>query len=151
MINMKKIILMVTVFIICATSFAQILKPVKWSYSSKRINDNEAIVFIKASMEKGWHIYSQTVPDGGPEATNFSFSASNDYKLKGKTSEPEPITRFVNAFKMKLSYFENSVVFQQQITQVGGSPTVKGNVVYMVCNDMQCLAPDEVEFSLSVK
>ena len=92
---MKKIILIVAVFLICATSFAQILKPVKWSYASKRINDNEAIVFIKATMEKGWHIYSQTVPDGGPEATSFSFSASNDYKLKGKTSEPEPITRFV--------------------------------------------------------
>ena len=148
---MKKIILIVAVFLICATSFAQILKPVKWSYASKRINDNEAIVFIKATMEKGWHIYSQTVPDGGPEATSFTFSASNDYKLKGKTSEPEPITRFVNAFKMKLSYFENSVVFEQRITQVGGSPTVKGNVVYMVCNDMKCLAPDEVEFSLPVK
>jgi hypothetical protein len=148
---MKKIILIVAVFLICATSFAQILKPVKWSYASKRINDNEAIVFIKATMEKGWHIYSQTVPDGGPEATSFSFSASNDYELKGKTSEPEPITRFVNVFKMKLSYFENSVVFQQRITQVGGSPTVKGKVVYMVCNDMQCLAPDEVAFSLAVK
>ena len=148
---MKKIILIVAVFLICATSFAQILKPVKWSYASKRINDTEATVFIKATMEKGWHIYSQTVPDGGPEATSFSFSASNDYKLKGKTSEPEPITRFVNVFKMKLSYFENSVVFQQRITQVGGSPTVKGIVVYMVCNDIQCLSPDEVEFSFPVK
>jgi len=148
---MKKIILIVAVSLICATSFAQILKPVKWSYASKRINDNEAIVFIKATIEKGWHLYSQTVPDGGPEATSFSFSTSNDYKLKGKTSEPEPITRFENAFEMTLSYFENSVVFQQRITQVGGSPTVKGKVVYMVCNDMQCLAPDKVEFSLPVK
>ena len=148
---MKKIILIVAVFLICATSFAQILKPVKWSYASKRINDNEAIVFIKATIEKGWHLYSQTVPDGGPEPTNFSFSASNDYKLKSKTSEPEPITRFEKYFEMKVSYFENSVVFQQQITQVVGSPTVKGKVVYMVCNDMQCLAPDKVEFSLPVK
>lgn len=151
MINMKKIILMVAVLLICATSFAQILKPVKWSYASKRINDSEAIVLIKATMEKGWHIYSQTVPDGGPEPTNFSFSASNDYKLKGKTSEPEPITKFENAFEMTLSYFENAVVFQQRITQVVGSPTVKGKVVYMVCNNMQCLAPDKVEFSLPVK
>src|SRR5688572_32857218 len=98
---MKKMILIVAVFLICATSFAQILKPVKWSYASKRINDNEAIVFIKATMEKGWHIYLQTVPDGGPEATSFTFNASNDYKLKGKTSELEHITRFVNEFNMK--------------------------------------------------
>ncbi|MBL0744653.1 protein-disulfide reductase DsbD domain-containing protein [Chryseolinea lacunae] len=148
---MKKIILIAAMFLICATSFAQILKPVKWSYASKRINNTEAIVFIKATMEKGWHIYSQTVPDGGPEPTSFSFNTSNDYKLSGKTSEPEPITRFVTAFKMKLSFFENSVVFQQRINQLGGSPTVKGKVAYMVCNDIQCLAPDEVEFSLPVK
>jgi len=72
---MKKIILTVVVFLICATSFAQILKPVKWSYASKRINDNEAIVFIKATMEKGWHIYSQTVRDGGPECSIYICSA----------------------------------------------------------------------------
>lgn len=148
---MKKTILFITVFLICATSFAQILKPVKWSYAFKRINDSEAIVFIKATMEKGWHIYSQTVPDGGPEATSFSFSVSKDYKLKGKTSEPAPITTFENAFKMELSYFENAVVFQQRIIQVGSSPTVKGKVVYMVCNDMQCLPPHEIEFSIPVK
>jgi DsbC/DsbD-like thiol-disulfide interchange protein len=148
---MKKIILSVAVFLISATSFAQILKPVKWSYASKRINDNEAIVFIKATIEKGWHLYSQTVPDGGPEPTNFSFSASNDYKLKSKTSEPEPITRFEKFFEMKVSYFENSVVFQQRITQVVGSPTVEGKVVYMVCNDIQCLTPDKIVFSIPVK
>ena len=148
---MKTIVLIVAVVLICATSFAQILKPVKWSYASKRVNDNEAIVFIKATIEKGWHLYSQTVPDGGPEPTNFSFSPSNEYRLKGKTNEPEPITRFEKYFDMKVSYFENSVVFQQRITQVGGSPTVKGKVVYMVCNDIQCLAPEEVQFSLAVK
>jgi hypothetical protein len=148
---MKKIVLSVAVFVICATSFAQILKPVKWSYASKPINDNEAILLIKATIEKGWHIYSQTVPDGGPEATSFSFSASKDYKLKGKTSEPEPITKFEPAFKMKLSYFENSVVFQQRIAQVVGSPTVSGNVVFMVCNGMQCLTPEEIDFSIPVK
>ena len=148
---MKKSILIVAVSLICATSFAQILKPVKWSYASKRINDNEAIVFIKATIEKGWHLYSQTVPDGGPEPTNFSFSASNDYTLKSKTSEPEPITRFEKYFEMKVSYFENSVVFQQRITQVVGSPTVEGKVVYMVCNEIQCLAPDKIAFSIPVK
>ena len=128
---MKKIILIAAVSLICATSFAQILKPVKWSFDSKRINDDEAIVFIKATIEKGWHIYSQTVPDGGPEPTSFSFSASNDYKLKGKTSEPEPLTRLEKYFKMKVSYFENSVVFQQRIGTVGSSPSVKGQVVYI--------------------
>ena len=148
--NMKKILLIASLLLICATSFGQILKPVKWSYASKR-NDKEATVFIKATIEKGWHLYSQTVPDGGPEPTSFSFGASKDYKLKGKTSEPKPITRFESYFDMKVSYFENSVVFQQMITQVVGSPTVKGKVLFMACNDMQCLQPEEIAFTIPVE
>jgi hypothetical protein len=40
---------------------AQILKPVKWSYGAKKISATEAVVFIKANIDGGWHLYSQTV------------------------------------------------------------------------------------------
>lgn len=81
----------------------------------------------------------------------FSFTQSKGYKINGKTNEPKPITGFEDAFNMDLSYFENTVVFQQRITLVEKSPTVKGKVVFMVCNDMQCLPPEEVEFSIPIK
>lgn len=148
---MKKILFFTVAFFVSATSFSQILDPVKWSYASKRISDTEAVVLIKATMDKGRHIYSQTVPKDGPQPTSFSFNSNNGYKLKGKTNEPKPIIEFEKAFNMGLGYFENSVVFQQRIDLLASSPTVKGKVVYMACNDTQCLPPEEVEFSIPIK
>jgi hypothetical protein len=34
---------------------AQIETPVKWSYAAKKINSKEAVVFIKATINDGWH------------------------------------------------------------------------------------------------
>src|SRR3546814_10665277 len=65
---MKRFIIFIAVFSISAASTAQILKPVKWSYASKRVSVTEAVVLIKATMEKGWHIYSQTVTESGPRS-----------------------------------------------------------------------------------
>ena len=47
-------------------SQAQIENPVKWSYSAQKTGKNEANVFIKADIQKGWHLYSQFIEDGGP-------------------------------------------------------------------------------------
>lgn len=144
-------ILFVAVLLISATSFGQILKPVKWSYASKKINDKEAVLFIKATIEDGWHIYSMTVPENGPQATAFSFSSSKAYQLNGKTQAPKPIVKHDPTFDMEVGYYKKSVVFQQNVKLSQSSPTVKGTLTYMVCNDKQCLPPEEVAFSIPVK
>ena len=64
---MKKIITttFVLLFIALATTRAQILTPVHWSYGAKKTGKNEAVIFIKATIDDGWHVYSQYVKDGG--------------------------------------------------------------------------------------
>ncbi|WP_341871380.1 hypothetical protein [Spirosoma oryzicola] len=53
---------------------------------------------------------------------------------------------------MEVSYFEKEVIFQQKVKLTGKSPqVVKGTIEYMVCNDKQCLPPDEIPFSVSIK
>ena len=141
---------MVALFI-TATAFAQIEAPVKWSYAAKKVSSTEAVVLIKATIEDGWHIYSQNVKDGGPVATSFTFTPAKNYTVVGKPVEPKPVTKYETAFKMNVSYFENSVVFQKKFKLKGGATTVKGKVEYMTCNDRKCLPPDEVEFSIPVK
>lgn len=148
---MKKYFFILLVLFVAGTTQAQILEPVKWSYASKRISNTEAVVLIKATLDKGWHVYSQNVPDGGPVATSISFAPSKSFTLVGKTIEPKPITKFEKVFKMNVSYFDNSVVFQQRIKIKAGQPLVKGTVEFMACNDEQCLPPDEVSFSIPVK
>lgn len=148
---MKKYFFVLLAILIAGATQAQVLAPVKWSYAAKRLSSTEAVVLIKATLDKGWHIYSQNVGDGGPVATSFSFTPAKSFALVGKTIEPKPVTKFEKAFKMNVSYFENTVVFQQRIKIKAGQPVVKGTLEFMACNDEKCLPPDEVSFSIPVK
>jgi AFG3 family protein len=107
------------------------------------------VVLIKATIDQGWHIYSQNVADGGPVKTSFTFAPSKEYTLVGKTAEPKPISKYEKVFNMNVGYFENSVVFQQKVKlKSAKAAAVKGKLEFMTCNDQKCLPPDEVEFSI---
>ncbi|WP_276090090.1 protein-disulfide reductase DsbD domain-containing protein [Pedobacter sp. JY14-1] len=148
---MKKLMLLAAGVLISFAASSQILKPVKWAYASKKTGKNEATVFIKATIDNGWHIYSQNMAEGGPVKTTFTFAPSKSFTLNGTTAEPKPVTKFEKTFDMNVSYFEKSVLFQQKIKYTGANPVVKGTVEFMVCDDQQCLPPETVEFSIPVK
>jgi len=146
---MKKLLVLAVTLVISAGAFAQIEAPVKWSYAAKKLNSTEAVVFLKATMQKGWHIYSLDVKDGGPIKTSFTFSHSKEYSLIGKPMEPKPVTKYEKAFSMDVSYFENSVVFQQKVhLKSAKALVVKGKLEYMTCNDMKCLPPEDLDFAI---
>ena len=131
--------------------FAQVLTPVKWSYAAKKTSNTEAVVFLKATIEDGWHIYSTKQKDGGPVKTSFTFKPLDGYVLQGKVSEPEPVTKYEPSFVMDVHYFEHSVVFQQKIKLKQAQAVVKGQLEFMVCNDQKCLPPEDVDFRIAVK
>jgi DsbC/DsbD-like thiol-disulfide interchange protein len=149
---MKKLLFAVGL-LFAAGANAQILTPVHWSYAAKKTSATEAVVLIKATIDDEWHIYSQTVKDGGPVKTSFTFPAAKTYTIVGKTIEPKPITKFEKAFSMNVSYFESSVIFQQKIKlkAPNAKVTVKGKLEYMTCNDQKCLPPETVDFSVDIK
>lgn len=149
---MKRILIFLTIILLSGMSgYSQILKPITWSYAAKKTSATEVTLYMKASLEKGWHLYSQKVGEGGPVATSFYFPASKFYDLLGRTLEPQPIKKFEPVFMMEVSYFESTAVFQQKLKLKGKQATVKGSVKFMVCNDKQCLPPSEVFFSIPVK
>ncbi len=147
---MKKIFsLLLIVFALKAA--AQIEEPVKWTYSSQKISDTEANLLIKATIDKGWHVYSQFIEDGGPVPTSFKFTPSADYTLIGKVSEsPKAVTAFDPNFGMQIAWHDKQVVFTQKIKLKNPKITVSGVLEFMVCNDRKCLPPTEVEFSIPV-
>ena len=149
---MKKIFVIIGLLIAANSAFAQIESPVKWSYAAQKISSTEAVVFIKATIQDGWHIYSLNVKDGGPIKTSFTFNPSKKYSITGNPSEPTPITKFEKSFKMDVSYFEKSVIFQQKVKLKSASDVVvSGKLEFMTCNDMKCLPPDDVDFSIPIK
>jgi hypothetical protein len=146
---MKKLLLLVVILGINIGAYAQIETPVKWSYAAKRLSSTEAVVFLRATIQDGWHIYSLNVKDGGPIKTSFTFAPSKEYSLVGTPSEPTAITKYEKAFSMDVSYFEKSVTFQQKIKlKSPNASVVKGKLEYMTCNDKKCLPPDDIDFSI---
>lgn len=134
-----------------AGAFAQIETPVTWSYAAKKVSKTEAIVYLKATIDNGWHIYSLNQKAGGPVKTTVTFEPSKDYTKVGVTTEPKPIVKYEKVFSMNVNYFEKQVIFQQKVKIPKGSAAVKGKIEFMVCNDSKCLPPDEVSFSVQVK
>ncbi|ADY54129.1 hypothetical protein Pedsa_3600 [Pseudopedobacter saltans DSM 12145] len=148
---MKNVLMAVFSVLFAIGAQAQILNPVKWSYAAKKVNDKEAVVFLKATIQPGWNIYSQHVEEGGPIPTSFKFTAAKTFSLIGNVIEPNPLSKFEKTFGMNVTYFHNSVVFQQKIKLNAKEAVVKGTLEYMACNDKQCLPPKEIDFSIAVK
>lgn len=147
---MKKIILFIFLIVISSNSFAQLEKPVNWSYKIVKLSKNEAVLYVKASLKEKWHIYSLTVK-GIPAKTSFSFKPSKDYTLLGQTIEPKPLLKYDRILKTNLTYFENEVTFIQKVKLNKTPTTITGTVAFMVCNDKQCLPTDEITFSFPIK
>lgn len=129
---------------------SQILKPVKWSYAAKKTSPTTATIFIKASIDNGWHIYSQNLPSGGPIKTTISFVPTSSYKLTGKTREPKSITKYDDTFKMNVTYHEKVVIFQQNVVINTSKPIIKGTVSFMSCDKTQCLPEETIKFAIPI-
>lgn len=131
---------------------AKIYDPVKWSFSSEKLNDKEYNLIITANIEKGWHVYSQFIEEGGPIPTSFAFDKSSDYTLLGKVSEsPKAISAFDKNFNMQIAWHKDLVVFKQKVSLLVPINKISGKLEFMVCNDERCLPPAEVEFSIALE
>ena len=130
---------------------SQILEPVKWKTSIEKISDTEYNLVSTATIETGWHLYSQNVPDDGPIPTTFSFDDDGgSFKFIGNTSEEDGHIVDDPVFQMKIKFFDKSTVFKQKVELIGDVKTVKGIVEFMVCDDTRCLPPTEVNLVFNI-
>ncbi|MGB5464195.1 MAG: cytochrome c biogenesis protein CcdA, partial [Aureibaculum sp.] len=151
---MKKLLYFLLLFIVFNTSLnGQILEPVKWSTTVEKISDSDYDLVINATIDKGWHLYAQSIPDDGPIPTTFSFETQDDaFQLIGKPTEETGHTDFDKVFEMNIKYFENSTTFKQRIRVLTDDKIeILGTVEFMVCDDMRCLPPTEENIVFSVQ
>ena len=151
-ISMNKYLLALYFLLFSFVGFSQIEDPVSWSYKPNALGNNEFELLFEASIETGWHLYSQHLPsDDGPIATSFSFKKTDEYELIGNVVEPEPHMEYDPNFMMDLSYFEDKVIFKQKIKVLKeGAIIISGEQEFMVCDATKCLPPEYPEFSFNV-
>lgn len=131
---------------------AEVLEPIKWDFSTNKINENEYELVMHGSIEKGWHTYSQYLTSfDGPLPTMITFEAGDNYTLIDSTLEENTEKHFDTTFDMELTSFTTDAIFKQKIKVKDGNIIVKGNINFMVCNDGKCLPPTDESFEIELK
>ena len=149
---MKKLLFPFVLLLFAVAVQAQIQDPVKFNSELKILAADEAEVVFMAAIDKGWHVYSTDLGDGGPISATFNvekiFGAEVVGKLKPVGKE---ISTFDKLFEMKVRYFENTAQFVQKLKLTGGAYQLEGYLEYGACNDENCLPPTQVPFQFSGK
>jgi len=148
---MKKFFSALLLCLFTILSYAQIVDPIHWS--ARVIETGEvdeeadaAIVELEwtVSIDEGWHLYTQDIPEDGPVATEFSYA--NLVTIGNTTTDSPVLSSYDENFEMTLTYYEGTVVFRQRLlTQ--DPEAVRASVTYMACNDEMCLPPTTWDYT----
>lgn len=145
---MKKFTFCYFLILLCLPVWAQIQEPVKFKTEWKSISADEAEIIFTGNIEKGWHVYSTDLPEGGPISATFNTDRMEGAETVGKLTPKGKETDMMDPiFGMQVRFFEHTATFVQKIRLTGGSYDIAGYLEYGACNDENCLPPTSVEFS----
>ena len=149
---MKKSIFSILLLLFAVVVQAQIQEPVKFKSELKTLQAGEAEVVFTGTIDKGWHVYSTDLGDGGPISATFNVESISGAELVGKLKPVgKEVAAFDKLFEMKVRYFENTAQFVQKLKLTSGEYKVEGFLEYGACNDENCLPPTQVPFKFSGK
>ena len=127
------------------------LESVKWEFSYNEIDDTTGELILKAKLDPNWHTYSQTQKGDGPLPTVFKFVKTVDYDLIGSVVEPDPIRRKSDISDADVAMFSIEAIFVQKVNRNTKKEfLVMGEVEFMACNDIMCLPPKTIKFSINI-
>ncbi|MCC7401676.1 MAG: hypothetical protein IT214_09340 [Chitinophagaceae bacterium] len=151
---MKKIFIIIAAFIFAGQAQSQIPDPVSWNFSSKKTGDKTYEIRLTASIQSGWHLYSQVQPqDAIAIPTGIKFNANPLVVMDKKVKEVGKMEKFHDE-KLQLSanQYSNKVDFVQVVRLKASAKTnVSGSVEFQTCDDKKCLPPKTVNFSIALK
>lgn len=136
--------------ILTLPALAQIQEPIKFKTEWKQNSDTEAEIVFNATIDKGWHVYSTELGDGGPISATFNIDKIEGAETVGKlTPVGNEINEMDPIFGMKVRYFKDKATFIQKIKITDGNYNIKGYLEYGACNDENCLPPTSVDFNFN--
>ena len=147
---MKKITILLVILFTSLNLFSQ-SNTVVWNTEVEKLSESEYALVLKATIEEGWHLYSQHLPEGGALPTVITFDNSdNSFELLGETIESEPHKEFDKVFEMEMSFFDFEATFTQKIKLLNkDKKLIKSSVEFQTCDDESCtFNTDDVYFSL---
>ena len=150
---MKRLSVLAVVFFMAIVVNAQ-LNPVTWTFTAKKTGDKTYEVHFKATMQNGWHLYSQKQPsDAIAIPTAFTINANPLFSLEGKVKELGKMKVMKDvALGVSANQYSHTVDFVQKVKLKARVKTnFTGNVEYQTCDDKKCLPPKKVNFNVAIK
>ena len=133
--------------LLLAAPFNQPAQPVRSAERMERISSDTIRLSFDMSIAKGWHVYSISLPSGGPTSASLAFDTiqgvipASPLSFTGQEKEvDDPV------FGMRVRYFENRVSFHQDFVVTDQSWVMEGVFTFGACDDEVCLPPQRLEF-----
>lgn len=150
------ILLLLFILSFSNSAFTQILDPVKWDISAQPTAEPGVHdIIFKATVDKGWYVYSQYIEEDGPIPTAIYFDDESSFSKEGKAKESgsSRVSEYDNNFDMELVKFKKDMTLVQRIRLNKGveTATVSGYIEFMTCDESRCLPPKAIEFSFDIK
>lgn len=149
---MKKLSLFFALVLATGILYAQ-TNPVSWTFSAKKISDDKYEVHLTATIQNGWHLYSQIQPeDAIVNPTTFVINNNPLFSLDGKIKEVGKMEKYKDAtLGISAHQYSKKVDFVQIIKLKRKAKTnVAGTVEFQTCDDKKCLPPKTVEFNIAL-
>lgn len=148
---MKKLLFVTLALAFLNTLSAQ--NPVSWAFTSKKISDKVYELHLTATIQPGWHLYSQKQPeDAIAQPTSFTFNNNPLLNFDGTVKELGKMEKYTDKLLDVSAYqYSNKVNFVQVVKLKGKVKTaVTGKLEFQTCDDKKCLPPKTVPFTIAL-
>ena len=138
---MKKLVLSSLILFSFIFSNAQAPNPVSWTFTAKKLADKTYEVHLAATVQSGWHLYSQVQPeDAIIIPTEIKFNPNPLAKLEGKVKETGKVEKFHDArLGVSANQYAGNVDFVQVVKLKSKAKTnITGTVEFQTCDDKKC-------------
>ncbi len=130
-----------------------LLEPVTWTYKAIALDNVNHELHFTAVIDEGWYVYGHEVPPGGPLPTEFIVTEENpNVEITGAIRViGEAIDGYDAIFQMDITKYQREVTFVVPVGIKGPSSLVPGYLTFQTCDDVKCLPPVDIEFTLDLE
>lgn len=148
---MRNLFLSLVFLFFSVMAFSQ-SNPVSWSFSLAQADDGTYVLSATANIQAGWYVYSQDLDGDGPVPTQLTVAGQDGLTTVGESSETgDKVAGYDEIFGMDIVKFKKMATFSQPLRLQETVQVVEGSIMFMCCNDEQCLPPRDVPFSVPVE